>query len=54
MMAGAMARRLLGGAREAAAVAAGLAKHVLWYVSYRVDGTSRDGEPVRRSRSDRS
>jgi hypothetical protein len=36
-----MARKLLGGATGVLEVAAGLARHVVWYVSYRVDGTAR-------------
>jgi hypothetical protein len=36
-----MTRKFIGGAVEAAAVAAGLAKHVIWYLSYQMDGTTR-------------
>jgi hypothetical protein len=36
-----MRRKLIGGALEAAAVAAGVARHVIWYVAYRMDGTTR-------------
>ena len=37
-----MTRKLIGGAVEAATVAAGMAKHVIWYLSYQMDGTTRD------------
>jgi hypothetical protein len=37
-----MTRKFLGGALEAAAVAAGVARHVIWYVTYQMDGTTRD------------
>jgi hypothetical protein len=37
-----MTRKFLGGALEAAAVAAGVARHVIWYVAYQMDGTTRD------------
>jgi len=36
-----MTRKFIGGALEAAAVAAGVARHVIWYVSYQMDGTTR-------------
>jgi hypothetical protein len=36
-----MTRKLIGNALEAVGVAAGVARHVLWYVSYHVDGTTR-------------
>jgi hypothetical protein len=34
-----MTRRFIGGA---ASVAAGVARHVIWYLSYQMDGTTRD------------
>lgn len=34
-----MTRRLIGGAVE---VAAGLARHVIWYLSYQMEGTTRE------------
>jgi hypothetical protein len=37
-----MTRKFIGGAVEAAAVAAGMARHVIWYLSYQMDGTVRD------------
>jgi hypothetical protein len=37
-----MARKFIGGALEAAAVAAGVARHVIWYVTYQMDGTTHD------------
>jgi hypothetical protein len=36
-----MKRKFIGGAVEAAVVAAGLARHVIWYLSYQMDGTAR-------------
>jgi hypothetical protein len=36
-----MTRKFIGGALEAAAVAAGVARHFIWYVSYQIDGTTR-------------
>ena len=43
-MADAMSRKLLDGAHEAIGAAAGVARHLLWYVSYHVDGRVRDFE----------
>ena len=37
-----MARKLLGGAASAVGLAAGVARHVAWYVSYQVHGRPRD------------
>ena len=37
-----MSRKVIGGALEAAVVAAGLARHVIWYLSYQMDGTTHD------------
>jgi hypothetical protein len=37
-----MARRLLGGALGAVGAAAEVARHVIWYVSYQLDGTTRE------------
>lgn len=37
-----MTRMLIGGAVEAAAVAAGVARHVIWYLSYQMEGTTRE------------
>jgi len=45
-----MAGRLFAGAAGAACVATGVARHVLWYVSYHVDshsGARRDGAAQR-------
>jgi hypothetical protein len=36
-----MRRKLMGSALGAVGVAAGIARHVIWYVSYQVDGTTR-------------
>ena len=36
-----MTRKLIGNALGAVEVAAGMARHVLWYLSYQVDGTTR-------------
>jgi hypothetical protein len=41
-MGGEMTRKLIGGAVEAAAVAAGVARHVIWYLSYQMEGTTRE------------
>ena len=41
-MEGEMRRMLIGGAVEAAAVAAGVARHVIWYLSYQMDGTTHE------------
>ena len=40
-----MTRKLIGGALEAVGVAAGLARHVIWYVSYQLDGRAREDTP---------
>jgi hypothetical protein len=37
-----MTRKFIGGALGAAAVAAGVARHVIWYVTYQMDGSTRD------------
>ena len=37
-----MARRMLGGALGAVGAAAEIARHVIWYVSYQLDGTAHD------------
>ena len=44
-MMGSMTRKLIGGALEAVLMAAGVARHVIWYVSYQVDGTTRVHPP---------
>jgi hypothetical protein len=36
-----MTRKLIGNALGAVGVAAGVAQHVLWYLSYQIDGTTR-------------
>jgi hypothetical protein len=38
-----MTRKFIGGAVE---VAAGVARHVIWYLSYQMDGTTRDDSRV--------
>jgi hypothetical protein len=43
-MADEMTRKLLDGAQEALGAAAGVARHLLWYVSYHVDGRVRNFE----------
>ncbi len=43
-----MARKLLGGALSVITVAAGAARHVAWYVSYRAGGEARDDDFSRR------
>jgi hypothetical protein len=37
-----MKRKFIGGAVEAAVVAAGLARHVIWYLTYQMDGTTHE------------
>ena len=39
-----MAKRLLGGAAGALSTATAVARHVAWYVRYRVDGKARKAE----------
>ena len=34
--------KLLGGAQDAIGVVGGVARHVIWYLSYQIDGTARD------------
>jgi hypothetical protein len=36
-----MARKLIGGAVGAVKIAAGAAKHVVWYVSHQIDRRAR-------------
>ena len=48
-----MTRKLAAGAREALGTAAGMARHLIWYFSYQVDGTARTDEFARKQR-DRS
>jgi hypothetical protein len=48
-----MARKLVAGARDALGTAAGMARHLIWYFTYQVDGTARTDEFARRQR-DRS
>jgi hypothetical protein len=42
-----MAKKLIGGAATALGLAADVARHVAWYVSYQVSGSARDDEDVR-------
>jgi len=37
-----MTKKVFGGAVGAVALAASLARHVAWYVSYQVDGRAKD------------
>ena len=48
MIASAMAGKLLASAGSAARVAAGVARHVVWYVAYQLDGTARTDEAARK------
>ena len=41
-----MHRKLLGVTTTVAVVAADVARHMAWYLSYRVDGSTRPGEFV--------
>ena len=45
----AMPRKILGSALAVVGAAAGVARHVAWYVSYQVDGSARDDEFARRA-----
>jgi hypothetical protein len=45
-----MGKKLLGGAASAAAVAADVARHVVWYFAYRVDGKARESSTERDTR----
>ncbi|MFL5827139.1 MAG: hypothetical protein ACJ76V_11505 [Thermoleophilaceae bacterium] len=38
-------RKLIVGAIEAVGVAAGVARHVAWYVSYQIDGAATRPQP---------
>jgi len=42
-----MHRKLLGAATTVAVVAADVARHMAWYLSYRVDGSTRPGQFTR-------
>jgi hypothetical protein len=42
MMKAAMGKKVLGGALGALEVAVGMARHLAWYVSYQLDGRTRD------------
>jgi hypothetical protein len=42
MIGTAMARKVLGAAANACSAAVSVARHVVWYVSYRVDGRARE------------
>ena len=43
-----MARRLLGGALGAVGAAAEVARHVIWYLSYQLDGTTHEDRSARK------
>jgi hypothetical protein len=47
-------QKLIGGALEAVGVAAGVARHVAWYLSYQVDGTAREHSSPRRRQGSRA
>jgi hypothetical protein len=51
MMGGGVTRKVFGGAVSALELAYGLARHVAWYLSYHVDGTTRDAEDESRKAS---
>lgn len=53
MIAAGMASKLLGGALGVLSVAADVARHAAWYVSYRVDGTAHDEDREGPRRSER-
>jgi hypothetical protein len=50
MISTAMAKKVLGGAVDALTLAAGVVRHVAWYVSHQVDARPRDVEPPARER----
>jgi hypothetical protein len=50
MISTAMAKKVLGGAVGALTLAAGVARHVAWYVGHQVEASPRDAEPPARER----
>jgi hypothetical protein len=46
MMEAAMGKKVLGGALGALEAALGMARHVAWYVSYHLDGKTREDGPA--------
>ena len=42
-----MAKKVFGGAVSALGMAVDVARHVAWYVTYKVDGTTREAAPRR-------
>ncbi len=49
MISSQMAKKLLGGAVRTAGVAFEAARHVAWYLSYHIEGRTRDVRERRRS-----
>jgi hypothetical protein len=45
-----MGRKIVVSARDAVGVATGVARHLIWFVSYQVDGTTRDQQPLPRAK----
>ena len=45
MISSGMAKKLFGGAVGVLGLAVGAVKHAAWYVSYQLDGTTRDSDP---------
>jgi hypothetical protein len=43
-----MRRKLLGGAQEALGMVDAVARHLIWYLSYQIDGTAHDDEYAQR------
>jgi hypothetical protein len=46
-----MGRKLAVSARDAVGVATGVVSHLIWFVSYQVDGTTRAQQPLPRPKS---
>jgi hypothetical protein len=45
-----MGRKLVVSARDAVGVATGAVSHLIWFVSYQVEGTTRAQEPLPRGK----
>jgi hypothetical protein len=43
-----MGRKLVVGAKDAVGMATDVARHLIWFVSYQVDGTTRSQQPLPR------
>jgi hypothetical protein len=45
-----MGRKLVVNARDAVGMATGVVSHLIWFVSYQVDGTTRDQPQLPRAK----